>query len=105
MPCTGGSPWQFINVRKPGGAARLRKTLKQFKLIWKAFERCARKLVAKGGKVAKEWPKGCVYWKWPNIVAFFKELGFEFIDFDGCMLKLFSLRFPCLLYTSDAADE
>ena len=42
MPCTGGSPWQRINVKKPGGFARLRKHVKLFSRLWHNFEIIAR---------------------------------------------------------------
>ena len=73
MPCTGGSQWGNINVKRPGGAAKLRKHISTFKKIWKTFVHCARKLVAKGGKVINEWPRSCKYWKWPEIVDFFQR--------------------------------
>jgi len=33
IPCTGGSAWQHINVRRPGGKARLARTVRRFQAI------------------------------------------------------------------------
>ena len=42
MPCTGGASWQHINVRKPGGYARLRKHIRLFDKLWHRFDAIAR---------------------------------------------------------------
>ena len=34
MPCTGGSPWQFINAKRPGGPVNLRKHLRLYHKLW-----------------------------------------------------------------------
>ena len=88
IPCTGGSMWTNFNVKRPGGAARLRKHLSTFRKIWRTFVHCARKLVAKGGHVVNEWPRGCKYWKLNYVRKFFEELNMDYIDFDGCKLGL-----------------
>ena len=88
IPCTGGSPWMNINIHKPGGAARLRRHLKTFRMIWSTFASCARKLAAKGGKIAMEWPRGCRYWKYDFVIEFLAELNMACVSFDGCMLNL-----------------
>ena len=43
-----------------------------------------------GGDVAMEWPNGCEYWKWPEVVSFLKEVGMESVRVDGCSLGLTS---------------
>ena len=91
MPCTGGSPWGNINVHKPGGAARLRRHIKTFHLIWRAFTTCARKLAAKGGFIAIEWPRGCRYWRFDFVIEFLEELDLTRVMFDGCMIGLRSI--------------
>jgi len=41
MPCTGGSPWQKLNARRPGVAAKIQRHIDLAQKIWKAFEVCA----------------------------------------------------------------
>ena len=75
LPCTGGSPWQHLNAKKPGGAAKLRKTRRVFRQIWAAFLEVAEVFRRAGGEVIMEWPSGCAYWKWPEIQAGVCELS------------------------------
>jgi len=49
MPCTGGSPWQRLNVKRPGVAEKLEKHWATARLIWGAFEKTARRAVKMGG--------------------------------------------------------
>ena len=41
IPCTGGSQWQNINRRKPGGEERLAYHRRIFKRIWKTLSKFA----------------------------------------------------------------
>ena len=91
MPCTEGSPWQRINVKKPGGFARLRKHVKLFNNLWHNFEILARQAHKVGNPVAIEWPSGCSYWQFPKVKGLLKELDLEYVDFHGCMLGLKSV--------------
>ena len=91
MPCTGGSSWQRINVKKPGGYARLRKHIRLFDKLWHRFETIARHTHQKGNFIAIEWPKGCSYWKLPKVRKLIKDLDLKFVYFDGCMLGLKSI--------------
>ena len=58
MPCTGGSPWQYINLKKPGVAAKVRKHWKLFKELWTVFVWAAELVIGAGGEVVLEWPRG-----------------------------------------------
>ena len=55
IPCTGGSPWQHINVHKHC-TGKLKEQLDLFFKVWSNFEELARECVAHGGVVAIEWP-------------------------------------------------
>ena len=91
MPCTGGSPWQRINVRKPGGFAILRKHKILFDKLWTNFEKLCHYTHVAGNKIAIEWPRGCSYWLLPKVVKLCKLYNLQFVDFDGCMLGLTSI--------------
>ena len=109
MPCTGGSSWQRINVKLPGGYARLQRHQRLFNKLWHRFEEVARYTHQKGNHVAIEWPKGCSYWKLPKVRKLIKDLDLKHICFDGCMLGLRSvvnnlpIRNPWVIYTN--SDE
>jgi len=91
MPCTGGSPWQTVNAKKPGGYARLRQHVRLFNRLWRNFETLARYAHSKGNHIALEWPRNCKYWKLPKVKALCKSIGLEQVHFDGCMLGLTSV--------------
>ena len=91
MPCTGGSPWQRINVKKPGGYANLRRHRKLFNALWTNFESIARQAHAARNYIAIEWPRGCSYWLMPKVKNLCTELGLKFVDFHGCMFGLKSV--------------
>ena len=75
IPCTGGSPWQWVNRRLKGGLKRLRAHRKKWKDIWRSFAIVARECHELGGRVVIEWPKACTYWKEKCVQSFIKELG------------------------------
>ncbi len=91
IPCTGGSMWTHFNVKRLGREARLRRHLTVFRKIWRCFELCACKLIARGGVVINEWPRGCSYWKLKHVKELFNELKCDFVDF-GCKLGLVGKR-------------
>jgi len=92
MPCTGGCPWQHINIKFPGMRAKLRKYYAEFRAIWKCFVEVARKVIERGGHVAVEWPASCAYWSWDCVKEFASEVGLKFVRFDGCALGVVSLK-------------
>ena len=88
-PCTGGSPWQRINLaRSPNLLGRMRRHWALFRRLWKSFELAAIHAVARGAQVYVEWPRHCAYWKVPRVAKFLAQHSFEFSDFDGCMYGL-----------------
>jgi hypothetical protein len=106
MPCTGGSTWNFLNVKKPGGAARRRKHIRLFNKLWSNFDTIARQAYMNKNYVAIEWPENCTYWKLPKVQKLIKEIGLDSVSFDGCMLGLTSIvdgkpiKKPWKIYTN-----
>ena len=92
MPCAGGSPWQYLNNKKPGVAAKVRKHWKLFRELWNVFVEVADKGLEAGGEVIIEWPSGCRYWRWDFVISFLKRHGLCYTDIDGCSLGLTSVR-------------
>ena len=91
IPCTSGSPWQYIN-RKKGGAAfmkRLALQLRESTRLFKSFTKRAESVLSLGGTVSFEWPRPWTGWKRPDVVACFKShLEFMDVEFDGCAVGL-----------------
>jgi hypothetical protein len=88
-PCTGGSTWQYINLKKgPQTVAKIRLHWRLFKRLWSAFEIVASHALSVGARVFIEWPRHCAYWRQPKVSKFLQEHKFVFADFDGCMYGL-----------------
>ena len=92
-PCTGGSTWQFINLKRGDKTvAKIKLHWKLFKRLWAAFEVVATHALNVGARVFVEWPRRCAYWKNDRVVKFLSRYGFVFTDFDGCMFGLVATR-------------
>ena len=85
MPCTGGCAYSHINLSK-GGATAQKVMFERdlFDRLWHNFEKAARATHAKGGSVAIEWPKTCIYWRLPEVQALMRNLGMEMVECHGC---------------------
>jgi hypothetical protein len=95
IPCTGGSQWQNINRRKPGEEAKLAYHRRIFKKIWKNFVKICEVLLKNPlNRVAIEWPKGCAYWKFDEVVQFLNAYRLTPVVFNGCALNLKSVVYP-----------
>ena len=90
LPCTGGSPWQHLNKKKPGGMKRYRDHVRAWKKMFDNLAIAARTCHKHGGKVAIEWPTNCAYWKEARVMALVLELDFKFAKFHGCAVRLVS---------------
>ena len=89
LPCTGGSPYQFLNWRLgPKTRAKIRRHRAIFRVLWRHFVIVADACRRNGGKVAFEWPRGCLYWKDRRVKAFLRRTAAQSYDFDGCMFGL-----------------
>ena len=92
-PCTGGSTWQFINLKRgPETVAKIRLHWKLFKRLWAAFEVVATHALSVGARVFVEWPRRCAYWRNSRVAKFLAKHGFVFADFDGCMYGLVATK-------------
>ena len=93
IPCTSGSPWQYINCKK-GGPKFVRKLalqIRESKRLFQSFTKRAERVLSHGGTVTFEWPRPCTGWKRPDVVAFFdSHPQFTRVDFDGCAVGLTS---------------
>ena len=65
IPCTSGSPWQYINSAKGGVAfkAYLRRQISKSKQIFASFKGRAELVIARGGTVTFEWPRHNTGWE------------------------------------------
>ena len=88
IPCIGGSPWQRINRRKPGGMKRLRYHRLEWKRIWTNFEKVAHECHRQGGTVAIEWPTQCDYWRESCVKRLIEDLKLDKVQIDGCAVGL-----------------
>ena len=49
IPCTGGTPWQHVNVTKEGGQERLEEHRRKWKFLWRHLEMFAFAVHRQGG--------------------------------------------------------
>ena len=75
IPCTGGSPWQYINLWGCGPAtkSKILNHRRMFFKIWKSFELVAEECSKSGGEVAIEWPTSCLYWHYRQVKRFYQS--------------------------------
>jgi hypothetical protein len=96
IPCTSGSPWQYINRKKGGAAYILALQLRESKRLFKSFSKRAELVLKLGGTVSFEWPRPSTGWKRPDGVAFFdSHPEFMEVEFDGCAVGLRSKKGVC----------
>ena len=94
IPCTGGSPWQYVNesifYRKGDvrSLRRLRGLRTDFRLFFWNFREIAEAVLAKGGVVCIEWPSSCQYWRDTQVRKFLREHGFHKAVTHGCAFGL-----------------
>ena len=88
VPCTGGSPWQDSNVKKPGGLENIRKHKRLFNKIWTSFRIVANESRKDGGRLAIEWPKGCEYWRTKHVKQYGHDLRLNKVHVKACALGL-----------------
>ena len=97
IPCTGGSPWQHVNLAKcgPKTRAKIFNHRRTFLKIWKSSEVVAEECINLGGKIAIEWPTSCMYWKYRMVKRFVNKHCLTKTRFDGCMYGLVARRRGC----------
>ena len=94
IPCTGGSPWQAYNIRIPGVAAKIRKHIALYRLLFANFKVLANYVSSVGGIVVNEWPRGCSYWQHAEVRSLRQELLCHDVVIHGCALNLMSIVYP-----------
>ena len=88
IPCTSGSPWQFVNASTSGPEFRhnLQRQIAQSRLMFKSFVARAELVLSLGGSVTFEWPRYNMGWKRNDVKKFCQDHPeFKVVDFDGCM--------------------
>jgi hypothetical protein len=111
IPCTAGSSWQKLNLRKGGEKQRLRvaELRRDMALLVANLRILATAVRAGGGTIAFEWPRGCSLWREPVVQAFVEEFQLHKVDFDGCAVGLvhsttgLPLLKPWRIYTDNRA--
>ena len=91
LPCTGGSPYQHLNWWRGAKTRRkIRAHRAVFKILWRHFEQVADACVRRGGHVAIEWPRSCMYWRLRHVRTAMRRWGAIPHALDGCMYGLVS---------------
>ena len=111
IPCTGGSPWQYVNeaifYRKGDvrSLRRLRGLRTDFRLFWWNFREIAEAVLAKGGTVCIEWPSSCQYWRDTQVREFLREHGFHKAVTHGCAFGLKTKYYKPGSFMNKALDD
>ena len=84
LPCTGGCPWQRINVEKNPKLVQSHQEL--FIRLFKSFQSLCRMIKSRNPCVAFELPKNCEYWSWDIVRKFISKYNLVPTLCDGCML-------------------
>jgi hypothetical protein len=59
-PCTGGSSWQYLNLKRgPKTVAKIRLHWRLFKRLWAGFDIAVSHALSIGARVFIEWPRHC----------------------------------------------
>ena len=90
IPCGPWSPWQNMALHRYGFKYRrkLKSKRKQSKKLLSHFFLAAERIIANGGHVCFEWPKGSKGWVLPELLCFFRKHNFFESTCDGCAFGL-----------------
>ena len=91
IPCTSGSPWQYINSSKGGASfkAYLRRQVTKSKQMFASFKGRAELVLSRGGTVTFEWPRHNSGWERSDVKEFFdNHPEFQEVLFDGCAVGM-----------------
>ena len=95
IPCTGGCPWQRINVtRGEATEAKIREHWSVFDSLWENFVKVADRCLSKGGCVSMEWPQQCMYWKLDRVAEFIRTRGLKKASCHGCAYGVKAISGP-----------
>ena len=84
LPCTGGCPWQRMNVEKNPELVTSHQEL--FIKLFKSFQSLCRMVKSRNPCIAFELPKHCEYWSWDIVKKFATKYNLVPTLCDGCML-------------------
>ena len=89
IPCTGGSPYQHLNwMLGPSTRDKIRQRRAIYRKLWRNFVLVADRCRANGGRIAIEWPRGCMYWRDRRVTRCLKRWNLESFELDGCRFGL-----------------
>ena len=92
IPCTGGCPFARMMAKKSHKAKqRLEGHMDVFSLLWRNSVAVMHNAKLYKSLVAFEWPTFCAYWQRPEVQEHFEEMGYDSVDFHGCMFGLVSI--------------
>ena len=80
ITCTGGSPWQNTNMKKPGGPEQIKNNM------WTSFKIVANECRKHGGRIALELPEGCEHWRAKRVKQYIHDLKLNKVHINGCAL-------------------
>ena len=87
LPCTGGTPWTYINMRNPSAREKVLKHIREFDRLWISLKSFLRMLNS-DVHIALEWPHKCRYWKLTKVASLLNQYGMIAYHFDGCALGM-----------------
>ena len=87
LPCTGGTPWTYINMKNPSAREKVLKHVREFDRLWISLKSFLRMLNCEV-HIALEWPRKCRYWKLTKVAKLLNFYGMIAYHFDGCALGM-----------------
>ena len=87
LPCTGGTPWTYINMKNPSAREKVLKHVRELDRLWISLKSFLRMLNCEV-HIALEWPRKCRYWKLTKVAKLLNFYGMIAYHFDGCALGM-----------------
>ena len=87
IPCTGGTPWTYINMKNPSAREKVLKHVREFDRLWISLKSFLRMLSCEV-HIALEWPRKCRYWKLTKVAKLLIQYEMIPYHFDGCALGM-----------------
>jgi hypothetical protein len=87
LPCTGGTPWTYINMKIPSAREKILKHVREFDRLWISLKSFLRMLNC-DVHIALEWPRKCRYWKSTKVSKLLIQYKMITYNFDGCALGM-----------------
>ena len=87
LPCTGGTPWTYINMQNPSAREKVLEHVREFDRLWISLKSFLRMLNCEV-HIALEWPRKCPYWKLTKVAKLLVQYEMIAYHFDGCALGM-----------------